>query len=112
MNHSNEIREKIKKELINLGYDISLCGTLYLSECLYIIINREIEGILNLKKEIYPIVAEKYQKDVNDIRSNINYATIVMYNRNNNLKQYSNFYENIKPTIKQVIYIVLDKIAS
>lgn len=49
---------------------------------------------------------------MNDIRSNINYATIVMYNRNNNLKQYSNFYENIKPTIKQVIYIVLDKIAS
>lgn len=50
MNHSNEIREKIKKELINLEYDISLCGTLYLSECLYIIINRKIEGILNLKK--------------------------------------------------------------
>ena len=109
----NKIKKIIVKELIYIGYDISLYGTQYLLEAIYIVIENDIEDTINLKKEIYPKLANKHKKSINDIKCSINYATKSMYNRNDMkfLMKYFNFYQNMRPTIKQVIYTVLNKIS-
>lgn len=109
---SKRIKNKIIQELTYIGYDISLIGTQYLAEIIFIIYNKSMIETLNLEKNVYPILAKQYNKKTNNIRCNINYATDIMYNRSNTkfLMKYFNFYINIKPSIKQVIYTVLNKI--
>ena len=113
MTEKNEIRDKIVYELTYLGYDISLVGTRYLIEIIYIIVTKKLLDEISLKNDIYPILAIKYNKNINNIKCSINYATEVMYNRSDicKKKKYFNFIENIKPHPKLVIYAVLNKIS-
>lgn len=48
----DEIREIIINELVYLGYDLSLFGTRYLLEGLYIIINKDLIDSINLRSII------------------------------------------------------------
>ena len=66
----------------------------------------------NLNNEIYPILAQKYNKTVNTIKCNIIKATDSMYYDCDEtlLKNYFHFYTDYKPRPKLVIYTVLNKI--
>lgn len=107
------IKIRIMKELNYMGYDISLYGTQYLTEAIYIIINQNEIDTINLNKEIYPILSQKYKKSINNIRCAVQYATKMMYCRVSIKKMMEDFHfcEDTKPTIKQVIYVVLNKIS-
>jgi hypothetical protein len=67
----------------------------------------------NLQKDIYPIISKIFHKSAHNIKCNINNATEAMYYNCNisTLKEYFGFYEDIKPTVKTVIYTVLNKIS-
>lgn len=53
------LKEKIKKEMIFLGFNPTLKGTKYLLECIYIIYaESKIDGI-NLNSDIYPQLSKK-----------------------------------------------------
>lgn len=106
------IRNKIAKELEYLNYNLSHKGTQYLIEVIYILIKDYNYEIVNLKKYVYPILAEKYSKSSHNIKCNINNATEYMYCECNQyvLNKYFKFYTEIKPSTKTVIYTVLNKL--
>ncbi len=106
------IKNKIAKELTYIGYDFSHTGTLYLIEILFTIYINNVVDSINLSQDIYPSLSNKYKKSINSIKSDINYATNLMYSRcdANRLANYFNFCYDTKPNIKTVIYTVLNKI--
>lgn len=104
---------KINKELKYIGYNLSYVGTKYLAECIALIYNNY-DSSENLNKNIYPIIAKKYHKSVNNIKCNITSATNSMFYEcdEDRLKKYFNFYTVCRPKPKVVIYTVLNKINS
>lgn len=106
------IRNKINNELTYLGYNMSHKGSVYLSDAIYYIVSNQKYEFENLKKEIYPKVAYKHNKNVNNIKCNILRATEAMYFEceTNRLMKYLNFQKDIKPKSKEIIYAILNKI--
>lgn len=102
---------KINKELEYIGYNLSYNGTKYLSECIALIYNNY-DSSENLSRNIYPIIAKKYHKTVNNVKCNIMSATNSMFCEcdENRLKKYFNFYAPVRPKPKLVIYTVLNKL--
>lgn len=102
---------KINRELEYIGYNLSYNGTKYLSECIALIYNNY-DSSENLSKNIYPIIAKKYHKTVNNIKCNITSATNSMYYEcdEERLKNYFNFYTSARPKPKLVVYTVLNKL--
>ena len=112
-NISNEkIMRNIKKELNYLGYISKYCGTKYLEEVIYILYNNE--NINNLQKEVYPIIASKYNKSVNTIKCNIITATSIMIDdcEERKLLKYLGYYEFSRPGPKQIAESVISKLRS
>ena len=106
-------RKKIIDELKKIGYDTNYKGTIYLIEAiLNIYTNKEIL-LDNLQRDVYPIIAKMYKKTPHNIKCNINNATELMYYKceANVLQDYFKFFDDTKPTIKTVIYTVLNKIS-
>ncbi len=68
--------------------------------------------MFNLEEDIYPIVARKYNKSMHNIKSNINKANDYMYKvcKKEILRKYFKFFDDTKPTVKNVIYTMLNKI--
>ena len=102
---------KINTELEYIGYNLSYVGTKYLSEIISIIYNNN-NITDNLNKNIYPIIAKKYNKTINNIKCNISIATECMFYECDEirLKQYFNLYTTIKPKPKLIISTILNKI--
>lgn len=110
--NSEDKKKKIISELKNIGYDMRYKGTLYLIEVIFqVYLNSELL-IDNLQKDVYPILSKIYHKTINNIKCNINNATEAMYYNcdSKKLKEYFNFYDDVKPTTKTVIYTILNKI--
>lgn len=86
-------------------------GTKYLSECIALIYNNY-DNCENLTKSVYPIIAKKYHKTINNVKCNITSATNAMFYDcdENRLKEYFNFYTICKPKTKLVIYTILNKL--
>ncbi len=107
----NKLKD-ILKELKYIGYNIEYVGTKYLAESILEIYFNKEKMLDNLQKEIYPIVAMKYNKSVHNVKCNINRATECMYYDcdSERLKKYFGFYDDIKPTAKIVAFTVLNKI--
>lgn len=105
-------RAKIANELKKIGYDINYKGTIYLIDAIFQMYLYKENFIDNLQKDIYPIISKMYNKSVHNIKCNITNATELMYYKCdiNTLKEYFNFYDDTKPTVKTVIYTVLNKI--
>lgn len=112
-NHKRNIKNKIIEELQYLEYDLSYKGTQYLIETIYYMIEHNYIEIDNLSKEIYPILAKKYNTSVHNIKCNINTATTCMYYECNvnKLKDYFKFCYETKPKTKTVVYTILNKIS-
>jgi YesN/AraC family two-component response regulator len=110
--YTNEIKEKIRKELDLLNFNFTHEGSKYLLECIYQVYTLEYIDDMNLSKIIYPILAKRYKKTVNTIYGNIKQAINSMFDNcpKKVLKNYFNFNCLIKPRPKEVIYTILNKI--
>lgn len=109
---NNRIDNIIIKELKSMGYNFTHKGTIYLADAIKYIYNQKIEDELNLKRDVYPIISQKYNKPIYCIKGNIIKATNYMDKVCNlaKKKEYFSFYDNAKPTVKLVIYTILNKI--
>lgn len=74
-----DLREIIKDELIHLEYNQTYKGFDYLIETLFLLINLEEYSEDNLSKNIYPIVAKKFDTSPSNVKYNIRNATVTMY---------------------------------
>lgn len=108
----NKRRNKIIKELEYIGYKFKYKGTNYLLDTILQIDSKRNSMIDNLQGCIYPIVARKYGKTVYNIKSSINKATDCMYYECDakRLDDYFKLGNDIKPTIKQVVFTIANKI--
>lgn len=106
------IKGKIKNELKYLGYKTSYLGTKYLIEVIYILYNSDNYYNNNLEKDIYPILARKYNKTINNIKCNIINATNLMYfdSEEEKLMEYLKEYSLSKPGSKKIILSILEHI--
>ncbi len=113
-NNLNEtiIKSKIKKELINIGYNLEYLGTKYIIESIYILYSLKDYYDNNLNRDIYSIIAKKYGRNINNIKCNIGNATNIMYfeNKEEKLKRYFGKKNFSKPSPRKVIFTVLNKI--
>ena len=112
LKRKENIKNAIIQELLYLGYDLSRKGTQYLIETIEYIINTPLKDTSNLEKNVYPIIAKKYNVSIYNIKSNINRANNEMYCvcEVKKLKKYFNLEIDMKPKIKLVINIVINKI--
>lgn len=110
---AKKIEEKIMKELLYLGYDISYRGTQYLISIIEYIILCKNDCMANLEKNVYPQIARQYHTSLHNIKSNINRATTSMYYEceMEKLKKYFTFTEDTKPKIKTVVTTIINKIS-
>ncbi len=108
----HKLKENIRLELQQLGYNLSHKGTVYLIDAISLIYTKKIEDDLNLKKDIYPILAKKYNKPIYSIKSDIVKATNFMDATCSKAKkkEYFSFEDNSKLTVKLVIYTVLNNV--
>lgn len=65
-----DCRKTIRRELKGLGFPADACGTTYLEEGIYYCIS-EPEHKISITKELYPIIAEKYNTNAANVESNI-----------------------------------------
>ena len=103
---------KIIKELEYIGYKFKHKGTHYLVDSILLMHIKQNSMIDNLQTNIYPIVAKKYNKTIHNVKSSINKATDCMYYECDarRLGEYFQFDDDTKPTVKQVIFTVINKI--
>lgn len=84
-NEKKQIKDKIILEIKNIGYNFKYIGTIYIIESiLYIYMSNNLELLDNLENNVYKYVAFKYQKSLNNIKTNIVKATMKI-NRNSQI---------------------------
>lgn len=110
--NKERIREKIIRELKSLGYDLKHSGTYYLIDTILMISLNKNKKTANLQSGIFPLIAEKYNRTTFNVKASINRATDCMYAECNieRLKEYFHFSVDTKPTVKQVVFAVLENI--
>lgn len=106
---SENIKKQITNELVNLSFNTSYIGTQYLIETIfYSYIDKSL--IENLNKNIYPILIQKYNTNLSNIKSDIFQAIIQSYYSCD--EKYLNSYLNrvllSKPKTKDIILGVLE----
>lgn len=103
---TKSLEKYIMNELIYIGYNPAHKGTIFLLEIIKILINRnEIEDYC-LKTDLYPILAKKYDKDIDLIKVDIFKATDNMYYNCDSNKLFEYFKVDGKPNLKEIIYRV------
>lgn len=84
-NEKKQIKDKIISEIKNIGYNFKYIGTIYIIESiLYIYMSNNLELLDNLENNVYKYIAFKYQKSLNNIKTNIVKATMKI-NRNSQI---------------------------
>lgn len=108
------VKNKIKKEILFLGYDLSHKGTQYLIQTIDYIVNNNCKGTESLEKHIYPIISKMYNDTSHNIKCRINRATEAMYYNCDmiKLKDYFNLQNDTKPKVKTIINTIIDNIRS
>ncbi len=108
----SNVKNKIIKQLQYLNYNLAHKGTQYLIDAILIIYESGEYDIFNLKEEVYPIVAKKYNKTLHNIKCDINKANDYMYKvcKKERVRKYFKFFDDTKPTVKNVIYTILNKV--
>lgn len=106
------IKNKIKEELINLNYNYSYKGTKYLEETILEIYKVKFEFDGNLSKNIYSIIAKRHQKNIDTVYENIKHATSSMISKCDREKiiDYFGYSYYFKPKIQEIIFTILHKI--
>lgn len=111
-NDFDKKRSNIIRELEYIGYKFNHKGTHYLLDTILQMYDNQNTMVDNLQSKIYPILAEKYNKSVFNIKSSINKATECMYCEcdSDKLEEYFKFGYDTKPTVKQVVFTIINKI--
>ncbi len=107
------IKNKIFKELEKLQYNFSYVGTQYMAEAIYEIYSKKyIYSGGNLNKNVYPIIAQKHNTTVNNVKCNITSATKIMSEKcSKDIMENYLFCENSnKPKVKEIMYKVINKL--
>lgn len=104
------LKESILSELKFLNYNLSYRGTMYIAEAILELFSSN-NYSENLNREIYPIIAKKHNKTINNIKCNITNSTQLMKISCNRIKLENYFIDN-NPTVKQVIFVVFQKVSS
>ena len=107
----DNLKSKIIAELEQLHYNISHNGTRYLIDAiLQVYLMGEDKD--NLNKDIYPIIAHKYNTTINNVKCDILKASNVSFYEceNNKFQKYFNLVNTYKPNTKTIIYTILNKI--
>lgn len=106
-----KVKKYIIKELLKFKFKRQTKGFKYLIETIYLAII-EPDRIDNLKKDIFPKVAEKYnEKSYLNVKWCIDRVIVTMYN-NTEMKiicKYFDLDENIKPSLKFIVYTIMTK---
>ncbi len=112
-NNEHNKRDKILNELQDLGYSLKHQGTYYLADIISEINKSQNFANNNLQKDIYPLIGKKQGKSAFNIKSSVHKATDCMYYECdvNKLQKYFCFYDDTKPTVKEVIMAVNNKIS-
>lgn len=103
-------KKRILNEIKGLKFEVTNIGVQYLIDCILLI--KCNDALYNLEKEIYPIVAKKYNVTSNKVKWNI-YSCINNMSRNNSMERinrYLGFSYNRTPTPKVLIFTILNKI--
>lgn len=103
-------KKKIMKEINELKFEVTNIGVQYLIECILIIKSNDL--LYNLEKEIYPLVAKKYNVTSNRVKWNISSCINTMYKNNdlNSINRYFGFTYDRSPTPKMLIFTILNKL--
>ncbi len=109
---NKKLKSRIIKELLYLGFDISLKGTKYLISAIEYVALRPDRKIHSLEKDVYPILSSKYAEPIHNIKCNINRAITAMYYECEveKMKDYFCFSKDIKPNVKTIINTIINKI--
>lgn len=109
--NSKKIMQIIKEELEKLNYNSSYKGTRYLEDSIYLVYKSKYEKD-NLTKEIYPIIAKRYNTSVENVKCNIIQASNNSYYEcpQEIMEKYFGFPLISKPKTKDIIYAVIRKI--
>ena len=112
-NTKDSLRKRILAELKYLNYNENFVGTQYLLEAILILAENNNLDAINLKRDIFPIIALRHKKTSHNIKCNINNATTIMNCdcQKDIIMKYFNF-SNTKTEVKpkQVIETILKKI--
>lgn len=103
-----EIKNFIHNELSNFNFKMYAKGVRYLEEAIYICIKNE-NAIENLTKNVFNVIALKYnEKSYLSVKWCIEQVLKTMYNNTkmNVLCNYFNLEENLKPSLKFIIYTI------
>lgn len=110
--NTKDLRTLITDELTYLGYNPSYKGFQYLVETIYILNNLEDYYDDNLSRDIYPLVAEKFNTSPKNVKYNIRNAIEVMYFDcdENKLSTYLGLDISNKPKTKTMICAIENNI--
>ena len=103
-------KKRILNEIKGLKFEVTNIGVQYLIDCILLI--KCNDALYNLEKDIYPIVAKKYNVTSNKVKWNI-YSCINNMSRNNSMERinrYLGFSYNRTPTPKVLILTIVNKI--
>lgn len=107
-----KIVARIENELKYLNVRNSYLGVKFLIEAICILYNNNVYKNCHLEKDIYPLIAQKYYKTVNNVKSNINYVVNILYVEceEEKLKKYIEEYNIYKYSPKKIIFSILKRI--
>lgn len=108
------VKSKINQELEYLKFNFSHNGTRYLAETIFELYKNRTGYLDNFKRDIFPVLAKRHNKTVNTIEGNIKQAINYMFfNCNENvLKDYFHYSYIMKPKLKEISFIIFNKLAS
>ena len=104
------IKSKILREVIQLKFEVTNVGVAYLTDSILLAKGNDL--LYNLEKDIYPLLAKKYNTTKDKIRWSVNNAVNIMYKNNSlaELKMYFGYAYDRSPTPKMIIYAIINKI--
>lgn len=108
----NNIRNKVIKELSKIHYNLNSVGTKHIVDGI-LLIKKNKKYKINLTQDIYIPLSQKYHTSINTIKGAITQSTINMYFDcdETTLKKYFGYLDDVsKPTIKEIITTICDKI--
>lgn len=103
-------KRKIVREMNKLEFELANVGVQYIIETILLI--KSNDTLYNLEKDIYPLVAKKYNVSTNRVKWNICSCVNSMYKNNkmSNINEYFGYDFNRRPTPKTLIFTILNKI--
>ena len=109
--NDKQIQEFIMQELSKFNFKKYSKGFRYLSEAIFICI-KDNGAIDNLYKNVFPLICKKYnEKTPLNVKWCIDQVIKTMYNNTeiHILSNYFNLPENIRPSLKLIIYTIVCK---